>query len=83
MKTTDSLKGHDKVTVSIWSPEGSRLYQTTNTGFHSIEDAIKEAVKNADIDVNPEDCVFEVTNQTTAVSHRYRLNAHGNVKLIV
>lgn len=83
MENHDSLKTHDRVTVTIWGPDGSRLYQSTNTGFHSIEAAVSEAVANAALEVNPEDCVFEVTNLTTAISHRYRLNAHGNIKLIV
>ena len=79
----DYLKPADRVTVTVTGPENSRLYQTTNTGYHSIEDAIREVVANAQLNVNPEDCVFEVTNQKTAVSHRYRINAHGNLKLIV
>lgn len=83
MKTSDFLKPSDRVTVSISGPQNSRLYQSTNTGYHSLEDAIRAAVAGAHLDLNPEDCVFEVTNQQTAVSHRYRLNAHGHIKLIV
>ena len=77
------MKPENQVTVTIWSPDDSRLYQSTNTGYHSIEEAIEEALSNAGLDINPEDCVFEVSNQTTGVSHRYRINAHGNLKLIV
>lgn len=83
MENFDSLKREDQVTVTVWGPDGSRLYQSTNTGYHSIESAIKKVLENASLDVNPEDCVFEVTNKTTDVSHKYRLNAHGNLKLIV
>lgn len=83
MKTSDLLKPADKVTVTIISPEDSRLYQSTNTGFHTLQEAIRKAITNAALKVNPEDCVFKVTNQETAVSHQYRLNAHGNIKLIV
>ena len=83
METIDSLKPVDQVTVTILGPDNSRLYQATNSGYHNLEEAIKEAVANADLQINPEDCVFEVTNQTTSVSHRYRINAHGNLKLIV
>ena len=83
MERFDSLKPENQVTVSIYGPDDSRLYQSTNTGYHSIEVAIKEALANASLEVNPEDCVFEVSNDTTGVSHRYRLNAHGNLKLIV
>lgn len=83
MEKSDALKLEDQVTVTIWGPDGSRLYEATNDGYHSIEAAISEAVDNAGLQLNPEDCVFEVTNNTTNVSHKYRINAHGNLKLIV
>ena len=83
MENSDALKLDNLVTVSIEGPDGSRLYQSTNSGYHSLESAIDDALSKANLDVNPEDCVFEVTNNTTGVSHRYRLNAHGNLKLIV
>lgn len=83
MEKFDSLKPEDRVTVTIWGPDEGRLYQATNTGYHSIETAISGAIDNASLEINPEDCVFEVTNETTGVSHRYRINAHGNLKLIV
>lgn len=83
MEKSDALKRDNRVTVTIFGPDGSQLYQTTNTGFHNIEAAISEALANANLDVNPEDCVFEVANQDSGVSHRYRINAHGNLKLIV
>lgn len=83
MEKSDYLKTEDRVAVTVFGPDDSRLYESANTGYHSIEAAIKDTVDNAGLAVNPEDCVFEVTNQTTGVSHRYRLNAHGNLKLIV
>lgn len=83
MRTVDFLKPEDRVTVTIYSDDNTRLYQTAKTGYHSLESAIEDAIANADLEINPEDCVFEVTNQQTDVSHRYRLNAHGNLKLIV
>ena len=83
MENTDSLKLEDQVKVTVWGPDGASLYSSTNTGLHSLEAAINLALENANLDVNPEDCVFEVTNQTTGVSHRYRINAHGHLKLIV
>lgn len=82
MKTFDTLKPQDSVSVTIWGPEGSNLYQSTNTGYHTVEDAIRIAIKNADLLISPEDCVFEVRNDETLVSHSYRLNAHGNIVLI-
>ena len=83
MENIDSLKLDDQVTVSIWGPEGNCLYKSTNIGFHSLEVAINQAISNANLDTDPENCVFEVTNNTTGVSHKYRLNAHGHLKLIV
>ncbi len=83
MEKFDSLKPQDSVTVTIWGPENSRLYQSTSTGYHSVEEAIREALANAVLVVKPEDCVFEVTNQDTFVSHQYRFNAHGHLVLIV
>lgn len=83
MEKSDSLKLDNQVTVTIWGPDGAQLYQATGSGFHSIEAAIGEALDKAQLQANPEDCVFEVSNLTTGVSHRYRLNAHGHLKLIV
>lgn len=83
MEKFDSLKPQDPVSVTIWGPEDSRLYQSTNTGYSSVEEAVRTAVANAGLIVSPEDCVFEVTNQDTLVSHKYRYNADGNLVLIV
>lgn len=83
MEKFDSLKPEDQVTVTIWGPRNERLYQSTTDGYHSVEEAIKEALANAVLVVKPEDCVFEVTNQTTLVSHNYRFNAHGHLVLII
>lgn len=82
METFDSLKPQDSVSVTIWGPEGSRIYQSTNTGYRSVEEAVSIAIKNAGLMISPEDCVFEVRNDETLVSHNYRLNAHGNLVLI-
>lgn len=83
MRTIDSIKPDNKITVTILSPDGSTLFQATNSGYHNIEQAVVEAVGHADLKENPKDCVFEITNHTTDVTHRYRINAHGNLKLIV
>lgn len=83
MEKFDSLKIGDEVNVTIWGPGDKRLYQSTGNGFHTIEGAIKTALNNAALEINPEDCVFEVANLTTEVSHKYRFNAHGNLKLII
>ncbi|MDE6077381.1 MAG: hypothetical protein K2G29_06570, partial [Muribaculaceae bacterium] len=73
----------DQVTVTIWGPENSRLYQSTNSGYTSIEEAVRIAIANAGLIISPEDCVFEVTNLETLVSRKYRLNADGNLVQIV
>ncbi|MBD5280357.1 MAG: hypothetical protein HDS35_07425 [Bacteroides sp.] len=83
MEKFDSLKSEDQVTVTIWGPENSRLYQSTNSGYTSIEEAVRIAIANAGLIISPEDCVFEVTNQESLVSHKYRLNADGNLVQIV
>lgn len=83
MEKFDSLKPEDQVTVTIWGPEDSRLYQSTNSGYSSIEEAVRIALANAGLIISPELCVFEITNQDTLVSHKYRLNADGKLTLIV
>lgn len=83
MEKSDYLKPADTVSITVLGPDDSQLYKSTGSGFHSIEAAIRETLANASLDVNPEDCVFEVNNETTDVFHRYRINAHGNLKLIV
>lgn len=83
MEAIDSLKRNDEVTVAIWGPTNTCLYKTTGNGYHSLESAVSAAIERANLETSPEDCVFEVTNQTTGVSHRYRLNAHGHLKLII
>lgn len=83
MEKFDSLKPGDQVTVTIWGPEGERLYQSTDKGYHSVEEAVQTALNTAALVVSPEDCTFEVTNQDTFVSHKYRINAHGHLVLII
>ena len=83
MESMDSIKRDNQVSVIIYGESGEKLFETTGTGYHSIEAAIRDAISNASLSVNPEDCVYEVTNDTTNISHRYRINAHGNLKLIV
>ena len=82
METFDSLKPQDSVSVTIWGPEDSRLYQSTNTGYKTVEEAVRIAIANAGLIVKPEDCVFEVRNDNTLVAHKYRFNADGNLVLI-
>ena len=80
---TDLLKRDDEVTVTIYGPEDKCLYKSSKTGYHTLDEAVRDSIENANLQINPEDCVFEVTNNTNGVSHKYRINAHGNLKLIV
>ena len=79
----DSIRRGDKVTVIIWGPENQCLYKMTGEGFHNIESAVNQAVEKAQLEISPEDCLFEVSNDDSGVTHKYRLNAHGNLKLII
>ena len=83
MEKADFLKLDNQVKVTVYGPEGSNLYESTGTGYHNIQTAIDATLQQAGLNVNPEECVFEVSNLTTGVSHRYRINAHGHLKLIV
>ena len=83
METADRLRLENQVTVTIIGPDGTTLYSSKGKGFHNIEEAINAAINDANLEVNPENCVFEVSNDSTDVSHRYRINAHGHLKLIV
>ena len=83
MKDTDLLRPEDTVTVTVRGPEGNILYKMTDKGFRTLLEAIKKAISESTLDVNPEDCVFDVANDATGIAHNYRLNAHGNLKLIV
>ena len=83
MENIDSLKRDDKVTVTVYGPDGTILYQTDETNCHSLEAAVQSAIESAPENINPEDCVFSVNNRTKDVTHRYRLNAHGHLKLII
>lgn len=83
MEQTDLLRPSDSVKVTILGPENNNLYTATASGFHTIDEAIRMAIGNAGLQISPEDCVFEINNLSTGVDHSYRINAHGNLKLIV
>ena len=83
MEKGDLLRPGENVEVSIYGPDGECLYKGTNDTYHTLEMAVDDSISKSGIDINPEDCVFEVSNLSTGVSHRYRLNAHGHLKLII
>jgi len=70
---------HMKMTER-WRPRARPLV------FHTVREAIEATYVSITDDENKADIrdyVFEVSNITTGTSARYRVNAHGNVKLIV
>lgn len=83
MENMDSLRPEDKVNVKIFGPDNTCVYQSTSTGYHNLRGAVDAAISEGNIGLNPEDCVFEVTNESRGVAHKYRLNAHGHLKLII
>lgn len=83
MREIDFIKPNDEVKIVIWGPDGNRLFESTNSGFHNLEMAVNNAVADSKLEINPEDCVFEISNLTTGITHRYRLNAHSHLKLII
>ena len=83
MKDIDSIRTEDEIAVSIFGPDGSVLYKSTGKGYHNLEMAVNDAISRSQIKLDPKDCVFEVSNLDTGVTHRYRLNAHGHLKLII
>lgn len=83
MEKADLLKPEEEVTITVFGPDGATLYKSTGKGYHRVEEAVEQTVNEANLDTNPENCVFEIYNHSTGVSHRYRINAHGNLKLII
>ena len=83
MEKSDLLKPEDKVIITVYGPDNTILYKFNGEGFHNLEGAIDRAISEANLNISPEDCVFEVTNMQRDVTHKYRLNAHGHIKLIL
>lgn len=79
---TDLLRIGEPSTVAITSPDGQTAYTFNSSDLHRIDEAISRAFAASGLSGVPEDYVYTVTNDATGVSHRYRLNAHGNVVLL-
>ncbi len=63
--------------------DGKELDAYQGSGFHSVEEAIRNAYDSTDRGhLNIEDYVFIVTNLSTGTSGRYRVNAGGHVVLL-
>ena len=77
------LHAADRVQVEIYL-EGKEVGSYEGTGFHNVEQAVQDAVRRSGRSVkNIEDYVFRVTDLSDGTSARYRINAGGNLKLIV
>lgn len=64
--------------------EGKEVGSYEGSGFHNVEQAVQDAVRRSGRSVkNIEDYVFRVTDLSDGTSARYRINAGGNLKLIV
>ena len=81
---TNRIHPGDKIQVMIYNPEGKKIDTYDGSEFHTVGDAVRAAFESSN--QNSEDIrdyVFRVFNATESTSHRYRVNDHGNVKLIV
>ena len=79
---TNRLKEGDMVRVII-DCDGRVVGNLEGRGFTDIATVIEAAYQAEGTSYPKEDCVFTVVDETTGTSERYRINAHGNVKLIV
>ena len=60
--------------------DGKELDAYQGSGFHSVEESIRNAFASTDRGhLNIEDYVFVVTNLSTGTSGSYRITAEGNV----
>lgn len=80
---TNRLECSDKIEISAFNEDGKLLAAKKLEGVHSIEAAIEKLVESEKALNAPEDYVYLVKDLTNNTENRYRLNAHGNVKLIV
>lgn len=77
------LSYEDVVDVEIVKEDGSVVSNVKVSGVHSIEEAINAALQKVPAATEPEAYVFRVSDLTDGTSRRYRLNAHGHVRLII
>ena len=78
------IRPGDKIQVMIYDPDGKKIDTYDGTGFHTIGDAVRSAFESSNRNTEDiRDYVFRVFNVSESTSERYRVNAHGNVTLIV
>lgn len=74
----------DLIKTEVFNADGEMVGQDTNKGFRDIIQAVKKtfnAVTPPGTDIR--NYVFKVINLMTGTFQRYRINDHGNLKLIV
>lgn len=80
--TPNRLSPSDRVNVKV-ACDNRTVAEFTGTGFHNIEEAVNKAYEEVGASYPKEECVFTVIDASKGVESRYRINAHGHVKLIV
>ena len=69
--------------VEVFKENGDIIGTVKVSGVRSIEAAIEKALQHLPEAKDPEAYVFKVSNLSDGTERRYRLNAHGHVKLII
>lgn len=83
-KTSNRIRPTDEVRVQIIDTDGRTDGTYSARGFNDIDEAVHAAFKDkmpADADIR--DYSYVVTNLTDGTAGRYRINAHGNLRLEV
>ena len=84
MSVINRLFPGNKVIVDVYNDDGVKVDTYQGADFHNVGEAIHAAYDSTDRNADDiRDYVFKVTDMTTGTHQRYRINAHGNVKLIV
>lgn len=78
----DFIKKSNNVLVEIFNDDGKKLFTFRTTGVSNLHEAVLQAYEASKLQQDIRLLVFRVTNETTDVSHRYRVNAHDNLHLI-
>ncbi len=80
--TQNRIHPINEVMIEIYE-EGKKVDTYESSGFHTVEEAVRNAYEGSDRTNNPiEDYVFRVSDLATGTSARYRVNAGGNLKIL-
>ena len=79
--TENRIRPIDDIRIELYDDNGMvDAYQ--GSGYHTVDEAIRNAFDGVRSEMNIEDYVFKVISLTTGTSARYRINAGGNVKIL-